>query len=81
MGTTFFSDIKRDRIHLSVGNCHKKKPQQNLCNKIQLPASIKITPHKHFSVEEMKAREIIKGRDRFVGENDKEQRKLQFRSC
>lgn len=25
MGTTFFSDIKRDKIHLSVGNCHEKE--------------------------------------------------------
>lgn len=32
---------------------------------------MKFTPHKHFSVEEMKAREIIKGRERFVGENDR----------
>lgn len=51
MGTTFFRDIKRDRIHLSEGNCHEKKLQQNLCNKILLPTSIKIIPRKHFSVE------------------------------
>lgn len=75
MGTTFFSDIKRDKIHLSVGNCHEKEAATEFVQQDSVANLNEIHP----------SQALFSGRDEStrnnLSEKMTEQRKLQFRSC